>query len=345
MALPSGGFLRNNRAVFSAATPFLKNSRLGLAAGLGVAVILQSCSGFIDPYTTQVILFAAINVILAVSLNLVMGETGQFSLCHAAFMAVGAYSSALLTGKALPALFPHLSWTGTSLASQLTFLPVLVIGGAMAALVGLIVGGPSLRLRGDYLAMVTLGFGEIIRVLLQNANVVGGARGMEGILPATNLFWAIGSAVLTLYTMIALVRSTYGRGFQAVRDDEIAAAAMGIDTTRVKVTAFVIGAFFAGVAGGLYAHAVEFISPEGFNFLRSFEIIVMVILGGLGRPVGVAIAAILITLLNEWLRDLSEYRMVVYALIIILFMIFRPTESILPFLRRVAPWGKKPSSA
>jgi branched-chain amino acid transport system permease protein len=345
MALPSGGFLRNNRAVFSAATPFLKNPRLGLAAGLGVAVILQSCSGFIDPYTTQVILFAAINVILAVSLNLVMGETGQFSLCHAAFMAVGAYSSALLTGKALPALFPHLSWTGTSLASQLTFLPVLVIGGAMAALVGLIVGGPSLRLRGDYLAMVTLGFGEIIRVLLQNANVVGGARGMEGILPATNLFWAIGSAVLTLYTMIALVRSTYGRGFQAVRDDEIAAAAMGIDTTRVKVTAFVIGAFFAGVAGGLYAHAVEFISPEGFNFLRSFEIIVMVILGGLGRPVGVAIAAILITLLNEWLRDLSEYRMVVYALIIILFMIFRPTESILPFLRRIAPWGKKPPSA
>ena len=168
---------------------------------------------------------------------------------------------------------------------------------------------------------------------------------MEGILPATNLFWAIGSAVLTLYTMIALVRSTYGRGFQAVRDDEIAAAAMGIDTTRFKVTAFVIGAFFAGVAGGLYAHAVEFISPEGFNFLRSFEIIVMVILGGLGRPVGVAIAAILITLLNEWLRDLSEYRMVVYALIIILFMIFRPTESILPFLRRIAPWGKKTASA
>lgn len=345
MALPSGGILRDNLPVFSAASPILKNPRLGLAAGLGVAVLLQSCSGFIDPYTTQVILFAAINVILAVSLNLVMGETGQFSLCHAAFMAVGAYTSALLTGKAFPALLPHISWTGTSLASQLTFLPVLVAGGAVAALVGLIVGGPSLRLRGDYLAMVTLGFGEIIRVLLQNTNFVGGARGMEGILPATNLFWAIGSAVLTLYTMIALVRSTYGRGFQAVRDDEIAAAAMGIDTTRFKVTAFVIGAFFAGVAGGLYAHAVEFISPEGFNFLRSFEIIVMVILGGLGRPVGVAVAAILITLLNEWLRDLSEYRMVVYALIIILFMIFRPSESILPFLRRIAPWGKKTVSA
>ena len=345
MALPSGCFLRNNITVFSAATPILKNPRLGLAAGLGVAVLLQTCSGFIDPYTTQVILFAAINVILAVSLNLVMGETGQFSLCHAAFMAVGAYTSALLTGKVLPALLPHFSWTGISLASQLTFLPVLVVGGAVAALVGLIVGGPSLRLKGDYLAMVTLGFGEIIRVLLQNTNSVGGARGMEGILPATNLVWAIGSAVLTLYTMIALVRSTYGRGFQAVRDDEIAAAAMGIDTTRFKVTAFVIGAFFAGVAGGLYAHAVEFISPEGFNFLRSFEIIVMVILGGLGRPVGVAIAAILITLLNEWLRDLSQYRMVVYALIIILFMIFRPTESILPCLRRIAPWGKKPPSA
>ena len=331
--------------VFRAAAPFLKNPRLGLVAGLAVAVLLQSCGAWIDPYTTQVILFAAINVILAVSLNLVMGETGQFSLCHAASMAVGAYTSALLTGKALPMLFPHLSWTGTSPASQLTFLPVLVIGGGVAALAGLIVGGPSLRLRGDYLAMVTLGFGEIIRVLLQNTNFVGGARGMEGILPATNLLWAVGAAVLTLYTMIALVRSTYGRGFQAVRDDEIAAAAMGIDTTRFKVTAFVIGAFFAGVAGALYAHAVEFISPDGFNFLRSFEIIVMVILGGLGRPVGVASAAILITLLNEWLRDLSQYRMVVYALIIILFMILRPSRSLAPFLLRIKSRGKKPASA
>ena len=281
------------------------NPRLGLALGLALAVILQLCSGWIDSYTTQVIIFAAINVTLAVSLNLVMGETGQFSLCHAAFMAVGAYTSALLTGKALPALLPHLSWSGTSWASQLSFLPVLLLAGLVAALAGLIVGGPSLRLRGDYLAMVTLGFGEIIRVLLQNTNAVGGARGMDGILPATNLFWAIGVAVVTLYTIISLVRSTYGRGFLAVRDDEIAAAAMGIDTTRFKVTAFVIGAFFAGVAGALFAHAVEYISPEGFNFIRSFEIIVMVILGGLGRPVGVAIAAVLITLLNEWLRDFS----------------------------------------
>lgn len=321
------------------------NPRLGLALGLALAVVLQLCSGWMDSYSTQVLIFAAINVTLAVSLNLVMGETGQFSLCHAAFMAVGAYASALLTGKALPALLPQLSWTGTSLASQLTFFPVLLIAGLVAAVAGLIVGGPSLRLRGDYLAMVTLGFGEIIRVLLQNTNAVGGARGMEGILPATNLFWAVGASVVTLYTIISLVRSTYGRGFLAVRDDEIAAAAMGIDTTKFKVTAFVIGAFFAGVAGALYAHAVEFISPEGFNFLRSFEIIVMVILGGLGRPVGVAIAAILITLLNEWLRDLSQYRMVVYALIIILFMILRPGEYLAPFFRRLLPGGKKSLSA
>lgn len=330
--------------MFHSSKALIRNPRLALASGIGIAVLLQLGGGWIDPYTTQVVLFAAINVILAVSLNLVMGETGQFSLCHAAFMAVGAYTSALLTGKALPTLLPHLSWNGSSWASQVFFLPVLLIGGFVAALAGFIVGGPSLRLRGDYLAMVTLGFGEIIRVLLQNANFVGGARGMEGILPATNLFWAVGFAVLTVYTMIALVRSTYGRGFQAVRDDEIAAAAMGIDTTRVKVTAFVIGAFFAGVAGGLYAHAVEFISPEGFNFLRSFEIIVMVILGGLGRPVGVAIAAILITLLNEWLRDLSQYRMVVYALIIILFMILRPAETLRPLLSRVLP-GRKPAAS
>ena len=326
--------------MFRSYTARIKNPRLALAAGLAVAVLLQAGSGWIDPYTTQVIIFAAINVILAVSLNLVMGETGQFSLCHAAFMAVGAYASALLTGQALPALLPHLSWTGFSWASQFFFLPVLVISGLVAAVAGLIVGGPSLRLRGDYLAMVTLGFGEIIRVLLQNTNAVGGARGLEGILPATNLFWAVGAAVVTLYTMISLVRSTYGRGFQAVRDDEIAAAAMGIDTTRFKITAFVIGAFFAGVAGGLYAHAVEFISPDGFNFLRSFEIIVMVILGGLGRPVGVAVAAVLVTLLNEGLRDLSQYRMVVYALIIILFMIFRPGEALAPLLRRILPGNK-----
>ncbi len=314
-------------------------------AGLLIAALLQTFSAGLDPYTTQVMVFAAINVILAVSLNLVMGETGQFSLCHAAFMAVGAYTSALITGKALPNMLPDFQWTGASWASQLSFLPVLVIAGLVAALAGLIVGGPSLRLRGDYLAMVTLGFGEIIRVLLQNTNAVGGARGMEGILPVTNLFWAVGGAVVTLYTMMALVRSTYGKGFHAVRDDEIAAAAMGIDTTRFKITAFVIGAFFAGIAGALYAHAVEFISPEGFNFLRSFEIIVMVILGGMGRPIGVAVAAILITLLNEWLRDLSGYRMVVYALIIILFMILRPGERLavcwrqfvkrLPFLGRM----------
>ncbi len=319
---------------FSALSAFSTKPRLGLAAGLLIAALLQVCSAVLDPYTTQVMIFAAINVILAVSLNLVMGETGQFSLCHAAFMAVGAYTSAMITGKALPSILPHFQWTGSSWASQISFLPVLLCAGLTAALAGLIVGGPSLRLRGDYLAMVTLGFGEIIRVLLQNTNVVGGARGMEGILPVTNLFWAVGGAVVTLYTMMALVRSTYGKGFHAVRDDEIAAAAMGIDTTRFKITAFVIGAFFAGIAGSLYAHAVEFISPEGFNFLRSFEIIVMVILGGMGRPVGVAVAAILVTLLNEWLRDLSGYRMVVYALIIILFMILRPGE-------RLAPWWRQ----
>lgn len=323
--------------MFGTSKELFKKPRLGLAFGLAAVALLQLCSASVDPYTTQVVIFAAINVILAVSLNLVMGETGQFSLCHAAFMAVGAYTSALITGRALPAMLPHLAWTGPSWASQIFFLPVLVAAGITAAITGLIVGGPSLRLRGDYLAMVTLGFGEIIRVLLQNTDSVGGARGLEGILPVTNLFWACGAAVVTLYTMIALVRSTYGRGFLAVRDDEIAAAAMGIDTTRVKVTAFVIGAFFAGVAGALYAHAVEFISPEGFNFLRSFEIIVMVILGGLGRPVGVAVAAILITLLNEWLRDLSQYRMVVYALIIILFMILRPGERLSLLFRRLFP--------
>jgi branched-chain amino acid transport system permease protein len=323
--------------LFHSSKVLVRRPWLALASGLALAAVLQLCRGLIDPSWAHLINVMAINVVLAVSLNLVIGETGQFSLCHAAFMAVGAYASSLLTLRVLPGLLPQGSWTGTSWASQLTFLPVLTLGGAAAAAAGLVVGGPSLRLRGDYLAMVTLGFGEIIRVLLQNTEAVGGARGLANIPPVTNLFWAVGMAVLTLYTMTVLGRSTYGRGFHAVRDDEIAAAAIGIDTTRVKVTAFVVGAFFAGVAGGLFAHEVEFISPGGFGFLSSFEIIVMVILGGLGRPVGVAVAAVLVTLVNDQLRDLSEYRMVVYSLLLILFMIFRPVDSLGPLLRRLLP--------
>ena len=159
----------------------------------------------------------------------------------------------------------------------------LTAGGLLAAGVGLLVGVPSLRLRGDYLAIVTLGFGEIIRVVAQNTDAIGAASGLKGIPKHTTLGWTFGFAAITIYAITALVNSTYGRGFIAVHDDEIAAESNGVDTTRTKVTAFVTGAFFAGIAGGLYAHHKQFLSPTGFDWLKSIDIVVMVILGGMGR--------------------------------------------------------------
>lgn len=303
---------------------FKRHSRLTLLLTLVAAAVVSYFTNQFDPYYVQVVTLSAIYVTLAVSLNLVMGETGQFSLCHAAFMGVGAYASACITCYGLPRWFPNVHFTGDSFGSQITFLPVLIGGGVAAGLAGFIVGLPSLRLRGDYLAIVTLGFGEIIRVILQNTDAVGGARGMEAIPPATNLFWSIGAAAIVIYFSSSLVRSTYGKGFHAVRDDELAAESTGIDTTAYKVTAFVWGAFFAGVAGALYAHCVEFISPDGFTYLKSIEILVMVVLGGMGQIGGVVLAAIFLTFLNEWLRQLAGYRIVAYSLMIILLMILRP---------------------
>jgi branched-chain amino acid transport system permease protein len=231
-------------------------------------------------------------------------------------MAVSGYTAAAMTinlGPKLPESF-----------GPVLFVAALVAGGLLAAVVGLAVGIPTLRLRGDYLAIVTLGFGEIIRVILQNMDCVGGASGLSGIPEKTTLFWAFGLAALTVYVIASLVNSTYGRGFIAVHDDEVAASASGINPTRYKVTAFVIGAFFAGIAGGLFAHHKLFLSPTNFDFMKSIDIVVMVILGGMGRTGGVILAAILLTLLPEFLRPFADYRMIIYSLLIIGLMIARP---------------------
>jgi branched-chain amino acid transport system permease protein len=212
----------------------------------------------------------------------------------------------------------------THVTAPLFFPGALVLGGIVAAVAGLVVGIPSLRLKGDYLAIVTLGFGEIIRVLFQTSETMGGATGLNGIPRYTNLGWAFVIAAITVYVVACLVNSTYGRGFIAVHDDEIAASAMGINPTRYKVVAFVTGAFFAGVAGGLYAHHKLVMKPEGFDFMRSIEFVVMVILGGMGRTAGVILAAVVLTILPEFLRAFSEYRMIIYSLLIILMMLLRP---------------------
>lgn len=297
----------------------LARSQIVLAAAVVASLLVSLASGHIDPYFLDVTIGVGINIILAVSLNLINGYTGQFSLGHAGFMAVGAYSAAFITtncGARLLPLFGGQVW--------ILFPVALLVGGFVAAVTGLLVGVPSLRLKGDYLAIVTLGFGEIIKVILQNIEAVGGARGMIGIPAYTNLFWTFGLAALTIYVVWGLIHSTYGRGFIAVNDDEVAAEAMGINTTRYKIVAFVVGSFFAGLAGGIYAHFKQFLAPSGFDFTKSIEIVVMVILGGMGKNAGVVIAAILLTVLTESLRKFGDYRMIVYSALLILLMLTRP---------------------
>lgn len=314
---------------------YLRSKKLWLLAAVILSAVLSQFSGSINGYYLQVIIFIGINITLAVSLNLINGYTGQFSLGHAGFMAIGAYVSAYLAkekGLAVLNLFGNGVFGGFAL-----FIGVLIAGGLAAAVAGLVVGIPSLRLRGDYLAIVTLGFGEIIRVIIQNTDAVGGATGYKGIPHYTTVFWAFSVAALTIYLVVSLIDSTYGRGFLTVRDDEVAAEAMGINTTQRKVVAFVSGAFLAGLAGGLFAHETTYINPSGFDFQRSIEIVVMVILGGMGSTAGVAFAAVLLTALGEylrfvakyewlpdWLRRIADNRTIIYALVLIALMLLRP---------------------
>jgi branched-chain amino acid transport system permease protein len=306
-------------------------AQIALLVALAVSLGVSLCAGQIDDYVLDILMNVGINITLAVSLNLVNGHTGQFSLGHAGFMSLGAYGAAVFSLQLGDPLIHLLGGPGV-FATSVTFLLALMVGGVCAAACGWLVGVPSLRLRGDYLAIVTLGFNEIIRVVLQNTSgegVFGGALGLKGIPPYTNLFWTFGVAAVTIYVISCMVNSTYGRGFLAVRDDEVAAEAMGVNTVRYKVTAFVLGAFFAGLGGGLYAHLRSTISPEGFNFLKSVDVVVIVILGGMGSTPGVILAAIVLTLLNEKLRDFEQYRMVVFSLLLIIMMIVRP-QGLLP---------------
>ncbi|MEY4483977.1 MAG: hypothetical protein RL693_1429 [Verrucomicrobiota bacterium] len=302
-----------------------RGAKRWLLAGIAIAMGVSYFSGEFNRYYLGIAIDCGIAIILAASLNLINGHTGQFSLGHAGFMAVGGYTAAKLTLVLEPSVPEGLK--------PLLFLGALILGGLIAAIVGLAVGIPSLRLKGDYLAIVTLGFGEIIRVVLQNMESVGAASGLKGIPKFTTLGWTFGLAAVTVYVITALVNSTYGRGFIAVHDDEVAASSMGINPVRYKVTAFVTGAFFAGIAGGLYAHHKQFLSPTGFDFLKSIDIVVMVILGGMGRTAGVIMAAILLTLMPEVLRQFSDYRMIIYALLIIGLMILRP-QGLFTFKRK-----------
>lgn len=348
---------------------------LGTFACIGLDWILGQ---FIDDYVVRVLKLCCISIVLAVSLNVINGLCGQFSLGHAGFMAIGAYASALFTssskymdvdtGERIERVSYSLQaaeWFGTDIGTITTqqaleingngFLFGLLAGGICAALAGLMVGLPTLRLRGDYLAIATLGFGEIVRIGISNFDSVGAAKGLSNLPNVTSSFWVLFFAMLVVALTVNLQRSTFGRAMIAVRENEIAAEVMGIRVARTKIIAFVYGAFFAGIAGGLFGHLQRTIDPGAFAWIISVEVVVMLVLGGLGSISGAIIGAIVLTILPELLRDVEReaelpgIRMVIYALILILLMIFRPQgifgqrELSIKLLRSWLPFGKSES--
>lgn len=253
------------------------------------------------------LILIAINIIMAVSLNLINGYTGQFSLGHAGFMAVGAYVSAIITVK-----------------FHLPFLLAILVGALASGILGFLIGLPTLRLNGDYLAIATLGLGEIIRITILNIPYVGGASGFMGIPRYTNFAWAFFVCLFTLFFIKNFVNSSHGRACISIRENEIAAEAMGIDTTKYKVIAFTTGAAFAGVAGALFAHYFYIAHPASFTFMMSFNYLTMVVMGGLGSITGSITGAVILTFVSAALASWPEWRMIVYSIVLILLMLYRP---------------------
>lgn len=285
---------------------------LVLVLALYILLSVLISANIINPYYSGILTMVCINVILAVSLNLATGFLGQLVLGHAGFMSVGAYSAALFT-----------MYSG--LPTVISFPLALLVGGIVAAAFGVIIGVPALRLKGDYLAILTLGFGEIIRVLILAMPFTGGAAGLSGIPLLTTFTYVFIIAIITVAVIFAFIHSRHGRAVIAIREDEIAAEAAGIHTTYYKLLAFVLAAFFAGIAGGLYAHHIGVLDPSKFDFNYSVEILIMVVLGGMGSITGSIVAAIVLTLLPELLRGFSEYRMLIYSVILICVMLFKPS--------------------
>ena len=290
-----------------------KNNILILLALIATYVIVWALigAGIIDSFYEATLATICTNMVLAVSLNLITGFTGQFSLGHAGFMAIGAYTSAYIM-----VTYDELGiWS---------FLLGTLAGALFSAVIGFVIGIPTLRLRGDYLAIATLGMAEIIRILLLNLEATGGAAGLAGIPRHVTWTWLFIFTVGTILIISNFIRSAPGRACISVREDEIAAEAMGINTTKYKVMAFTIGAFFAGVGGAMYAGYFYFLQPGIFGFLKSIDILVIVVLGGLGSLPGSIIAAILLAILSMFLQSFPAIRMILYAALLVIIMIFRP---------------------
>lgn len=325
-----------------------------LTRAAGAAVLIAAiyglgwvCEEFLVDYVVQNLIFCGIFIVLAVGLNLINGTTGQFSLGHAGFMAVGAYATAVTTVTVEAHFFPP-GTVVTWWQSALVFNFGLLVGGLCAGLAGLLVGTPSLRLKGDYLAIVTLGFAEIIRLIFNNTEALGGATGYRGGRPEglpiyTTFFWVFVWVAIVILVVRNLTASSFGRTLLAIREDEIAAEAVGLQTAKYKVLAFVVSSMAAGVGGGLFAHLLGGASPEDFKFDRSVDMIVMIIVGGLGSVTGAVVGAVFVTLTRVLTMNLpseyQQYRLVAYALILILLMILRPQGLLGRF--EITDWFKR----
>ncbi len=285
-----------------------QSTLLSLGAAIVGLALLFVFEGTFDVFTMQIFKLCAINVILALSLNLINGFTGLFSLGHAGFMAVGAYTCAILTmspdqKEANYVLQPIVPWLANV---HIPFVPALLLGGVIAGFIGWLLGVIALRLRDDYLAIATLGFSEIIRVVLTNLQTVtNGSLGLKGLPRFTTMWWAGGSAIVVTLFLVLLIKSSYGRAFKAIRDNEIAAESMGVNVFGMKVLSFTISSFLAGIAGGLLAHYLTTIDPKQFIFLKTFDILLIVVLGGVGSITGSVVAAIVVTVAMEALRFLD----------------------------------------
>ena len=280
-----------------------------LLAGYGLLTLLVS-AGVLNDFYLQILQQIGINVILAVGLNLIVGFSGQFSLGHAGFMAIGAYTAAIIGSKS--ATYP-------------AFFAAMVLGALIAGAVALIVGIPTLRLKGDYLAIATLGVSEIIRILIINGgDLTNGAAGILGIPAFTNWQMVYFFVVITTILTINFLRSPIGRATLSVREDEIAAESVGVNTTKIKVIAFVFGAMTASIAGSLQAGFIGSVVPKDYTFINSINVLIIVVFGGLGSMTGTIVAAIVLGILNMVLQNVASIRMIIYSLALILVMIFRP---------------------
>ncbi|HHU69731.1 MAG TPA: branched-chain amino acid ABC transporter permease [Thermoanaerobacterales bacterium] len=315
-----------------------KNLYTGISLILFIIFIYWADNN-LDPYKMRILILCGIYVILALSLNLVNGFTGLFSLGTAGFMAVGAYTCALLTMspemKEMAFFLEPLIWPLNQI--QIPFLPALIISGLVSAVIGFLIAFPVLRLKGDYLAIATLGFSEILRVVIINAqSITNGALGLKGIPKYTTVYWSWGLALLTIYLMVNLINSSYGRALRAIREDETAAQVMGINLFYHKITAFTISAFLAGIGGALQGNLIRTVDPTMYVFQLTFQILLIVVLGGIGSITGSVIAAVIITVLMEALRvvespmtigplhipGISGMRMVVFSLLLMVVILF-----------------------